>query len=295
MAPAPGGVEPDVTIPVFARVHLAHAVVQHIAEECGVDLLHLKGPALLPGLRPPGRKSTDVDVLVRPSHFDRLQEGLRTRGWEPVTQLGTGSAFGHAANWWHPHWGYADLHAHWPGATVSPEATFAALSEGSFGHPIAHVPCPVPSRTGQILVLLLHAARSAGSTDPEHAWHAQSFEQRAAVSALAVRLGAEVALASALGDLDAHRGDRSYALWRFYREGGGRIDEWRARYRAADSSSARLRLVGSAARVNRDYLALQLGHVPSRAEVRRAQLARIVKLGREAVRALMSPFRTPRR
>ena len=32
-------------MPIAARVHLAHAVVQHVAESVGVDLLHLKGPA----------------------------------------------------------------------------------------------------------------------------------------------------------------------------------------------------------------------------------------------------------
>mgnify|MGYP003374684041 CR=1 FL=1 len=33
-------------IPVLLRVRLAHAVVQAIADECGADLLHIKGPAV---------------------------------------------------------------------------------------------------------------------------------------------------------------------------------------------------------------------------------------------------------
>ena len=52
VAPAQG-----VAMPAFARAHLAHAVVQHLAEREGILLLHLKGPALVPGLRTPGRQS----------------------------------------------------------------------------------------------------------------------------------------------------------------------------------------------------------------------------------------------
>ena len=56
---------PDV-IPVAVRVHLSHPAMEVLAREADVDLLHIKGPALLPGLRPPGRSSSDVDVIVRP-------------------------------------------------------------------------------------------------------------------------------------------------------------------------------------------------------------------------------------
>ncbi len=44
MAPPRSGVATDATIPNFARVHLAHAVVQDVAAAAGVALLHLKGP-----------------------------------------------------------------------------------------------------------------------------------------------------------------------------------------------------------------------------------------------------------
>ena len=280
-------------IPLFARVHLAHAAVQQIAQEAGVPLLHLKGPALLPGLRRPGRLSTDVDVLVHPDGYDRFEDALRGRGWEPYTHLESGSAFEHAANWWHPHWGYVDVHASWPGSTIDAADTFAAFAEDGFDQQIAHVPCPVPGRTAQILVLLLHGARSPGDRDLELPWHRQSEEQRAAVVALAERLGAQVALAAALGDLDAHRDDPAYELWRYFRDGGGRIDEWRARLRAARGVSAKLRVVGSAARVNRDHLRLQLGRPPTRADLRRAQLARLRTLWHEGNRLLMR--RTARR
>ena len=287
--PAP---EPSTTtIPVAARVHLAHAAVQRLAEDAGVSLLHLKGPAVLSGLRPVGRKSSDVDVLVRPGDYTRFERALREQGWAPSSHLETGSAFAHAANWWHPHWGYVDVHAHWPGPTVSPEDVFAAFSEESFDQPIAHLPCPVPGRTAQILVLLLHTARGSNSADLDLAWHAQPEEQRRLVLELGARLGAHVAIAAALGDLDTHRDDTSYDLWRFYREGGGRLDEWRARFRAARTPSARLHVLLFAARVNRDHLAVELGHTPARTEVGRAQLTRVGTLSREAWGLLVGRLR----
>ena len=275
---------PVAALPSFARVHLAHAVVQRVAEDAGVSLLHLKGPALLPGLRRAGRPSSDVDVLVRPGQFEALERELEGHGWTPYSHLDSGSAFGHAANWFHPWWGYADLHASWPGPTVSPEQTFTAFGEDGFDQLIAHVACPVPSRTAQILVLLLHGARSASDDELELAWHQQSQEQRDAVVALADRLGARVALAAALGDLDGHRGDSSHDLWQFYRDGGGRVDEWRARYRAAATPADRRRVLASALRVNRDYLRIQLRRPPTRVDVLRAQLVRVATLVRESGR-----------
>ena len=279
------------TIPHVARVHLAHATVQRIAEQAQVSLLHLKGPAVMPGLRPEGRQSSDVDVLVRPGHFERFEAALRYHGWTPSSHLETGSAFAHAANWWHDDWGYVDAHALWPGPTVSPEEVYAAFAEEGFDQPIAHYPCPVPGRTAQILVLLLHTARGTSDADLDLAWRAQSEEQQRAVLDLAARLGAQVALSAALGGLEEHRGDSSYELWRFYREGGGRLDEWRARYRAASTPSARLRVLLSAVRVNRDHLRGELGHAPTRADVRRAQRRRVARLGREATRAVTDHVR----
>ena len=239
----PAGEAAPLAIPAFARVHLAHAVVQHLAEREGIRLLHLKGPALVPGLRPPGRQSGDADVLVHPDDWSRTEQLLRTSGWEPKTRLSSGSAFQHAANWWHPHWGYLDLHALWPGPTVSAEDTFAAFSEDGLDIEIAHHPCPAPSRTAQILVLLLHGARSTSDHDLRRTWHDQSPEQRQQVLALADRLGARVALAAALGNLGDFRADPSHDLWRFYRQGGSRVEEWRARIKATPGLLGKLRVV----------------------------------------------------
>lgn len=271
------------SIPVAARVHLAHAVVQHLAESAGVDLLHIKGPALLPGLRPPSRGSTDVDVLVRPSHLHRLIAALEGAGWSKRTDFATGSVFAHAANWWHDDWGWVDVHVHWPGVRLEPEIAYAVWSADAELHPIAHVPCPVPNRTAQLLVLVLHAARSTDRADVDYAWSRADDEQRAAARRLARTLDAEVALAAALGELEQFRHDPSYALWHHLSEGGvSRVAEWRARFRAAPGARARARLVAQVVRVNRDHLGLELGRPPTRREVRQRQLLRVQRAWAEA-------------
>ncbi len=261
--------------PIAARVHLAHAIVQKLAEDHAVDLLHLKGPAVLPGLRAEGRHSSDVDVLVRPSHLPRLVEALESVGWEQRTDFATGSAFAHAANWWHDDWGWIDVHTHWPGLGLEPEAAFDVLLRDRVWREIAHWGCPVPDRTAQRLVLVLHAARSRGSGDVDRAWSAATPDEQAAVRALAAELDAEVALAAGIGELELHRRDPSYRLWKFFSQGGSRLDEWVARMAAARTTRARVDLATSALRVNRDHLRMELGRPPTADDVRARQRERV--------------------
>ncbi|MEO5664396.1 MAG: nucleotidyltransferase family protein [Nocardioides sp.] len=263
-------------MPTAARVHLAHAVVQHLAGTAGVELLHLKGPAVSDGLRDPLRTSSDVDVLVRPSHLARLIHVLEAHGWERRTDFATGSPFAHAANWWHDNWGWVDVHVAWPGARIPAETVFDTLAAPRSTKAIAHVECPVPDRTGQRLVLLLHAARSPGTSDKDWAWDRATDDEKAAVRALAAELDAQVALAGALGELHLHTDDPDHQLWLHFSEGNGdRISEWRARLSATRGTRARLRLALDLARVNRDHLRLELGREPTRGDVRRRQRERL--------------------
>ncbi|MDZ5660805.1 nucleotidyltransferase family protein [Nocardioides sp. S-58] len=263
--------------PIAARVHLAHAVVQKLADDHRVDLLHLKGPAVLPGLRAEGRKSSDVDVLVRPSHLDRLVTALESVGFEQRTDFSTGSVFAHAANWWHDDWGWVDVHVSWPGVTLDAEEAFDVLARDSQPHAIAHWPCAVPDPTAQRLVLVLHSARSGGTSDVDHAWGAATPAEQDDVRRLAARLGAEVALAAGIGELELHRGAPTYALWHHFLHGGSRLDEWRARLAAAPTVRAKAALVTAAMRVNRDHLRMELGRPPTRDEVRARQRVRVRK------------------
>lgn len=260
--------------PIAARVHLAHAVVQKLADDRGIDLLHLKGPAVMPGLRAEGRQSSDVDVLVRPSHLARLAEALESVGWEKRTDFATGSVFAHAANWWHDDWGWVDVHVHWPGVTIDAEQAFDVLARTSTTLPIAHRDCRVPDRTAQRLILVLHSARSGGTSDVDHAWLAAEPDEQDDVRTLAAELDAEVALAAGIGELELHRHDPTYRLWKHFAEGGSRTDEWRARMAAATGLRAKARLATAALRVNQDHLRMELGRPPTRDELRERQRVR---------------------
>ena len=274
--------------PVAARVHLAHAVVQKLSDDGGIDVLHIKGPAVLPGLRPAGRLSSDVDVLVRPSHLPRLVDALEAVHFEQRTGFATGSVFAHAANWWHDDWGWVDVHVRWPGVTIDSEKAFAVFARERMARSIAHWDCPVPGRTAQRLILILHEARSGGVPDVEHTWGAATEDERAAVRALAAELGAEVALAAGIGELELHRHDPTYRLWHHFVHGGSRMDEWRARWAAARGPRAKADLLTAATRVNLDHLRMELGRAPTQQEVRDRQRLRLRRATREVARRLRS-------
>ena len=85
----------DRAMPLKVGVRLTHAAVQAIADEAGVDVLHIKGPAVHPSLLatveeegpdgetvvvPRDRGSIDADVLVRPRHVVRLLDAMRDDG-----------------------------------------------------------------------------------------------------------------------------------------------------------------------------------------------------------------------
>lgn len=267
--------EAEATAPVSARVHLAHAVVQRLAEVRAVDLLHLKGPAVLPGLRAADRHSSDVDVLVRPQHLVRLVEGLESIGWEQRTDFATGSVFAHAANWWHDDWGWVDVHVNWPGISLDADDAFDVLARDAIDLPIAHRACPVPGRTAQRLILLLHSARSGGTVDVDLPWQQATAAEQDDVRRLAVELGAEVALAAGIGELELHRDAPTYALWHHFVHGGTRWQEWRARLAAARGVRAKTELLTSAMRVNRDHLRMELGRPPTRQDLRARQVLRV--------------------
>lgn len=213
---------PDLpTLPVALRVHLAHATVEAIAADAGADVLHIKGPATDPALRPKGHTSTDADVLVRPSHLDRLFASLLRHGWQEVKPLTSGGLVQHSSNWFHGELGQLDVHVRFPGIQIAPERAFDVLWRGRESHEIAHRPCTVPSITAQRLILLLHAARRLPhhQDDVKVGWTQASPETKAEVMALARELDAEVALSVVTGNLQDFRDRPEYDLWRLYADG----------------------------------------------------------------------------
>lgn len=264
-----------------ARVKLAHAVVQRVADLAGVDILHIKGYALDPELRYEGRASRDVDVLVRPAQVASLLAALRRSGWQDYASFASGSAFEHSWTLWHETWGFADVHRFFPGITAEPGLAFRVLWRDRMTTDLAGFTCQVPGIAAQTLILVLHSApranRERGRQDLAVAWDEAPPERRDAVRALAAELRAEVGFAAALGGLEDYRDRPEYDLWKVLSEGGTRIEEWRARVAAAPGLAAKARLVLRAPLVNVEHLEHTLGHRPARWEIAREFVARPVR------------------
>ena len=268
-----------VDVPLPVRVELAHAAVQVLADDAGVDVLHIKGPAVHPGLRTSAHFGTDVDVIVRPSGVDALMAALAEHGWQIETTFDAGSAFDHAANLFHDSWGLLDVHRHYPGMDRDPAHAFDRLWSGRGSVELGHVPCAVPEPLAQSLVLLLHAARTphTGGDHPDVApnWTDRTAQDRERIRELAADTGATVALAAATGHLDEYHGDPEAAVWEVFVHGGDRLDEWSARFRAARGPRAKASVAWRSLRVSRYYLGQKLGHAPTRTELAAESLRRV--------------------
>lgn len=275
-----------VPIDTRLRVHLAQATAQYLADQADVHVLGVKGPAVDPSLRPSTtfttadgleetraalRASSDADVLVRPSHVDAYMRVLQQHGWRIVTHFDTGSAFEHAASMWHDKLGYIDVHRRFPGITIDAAEAFDLLWADHIVKEVAHVACAVPAVEHQRLIMLLHAARggSRGASDTQLLWDEASEQTRARTHQLAERFGAQVALAAATGRLDDYADDPTADLWRVFALGEEptRLQEWRARFRAAPTPAAKARIAAKSLLVNTDHLSMKLGRPVSRSEV----------------------------
>ncbi len=265
--------------PLVARVRLAHGVVQVIADSVGADLLHLKGPAFEPRFRS-GSVSVDADVLVRPSHLERLVAAMRDHSCEQLTTFETGSAFEHAENWHHPGVGSIDLHRKWPGATVDPELAFDILWEHRRATWLAHRRCASLDESGQLAVVVLHAARSnvGGRGIGLPPWEGADEELRCRTRALVARLGAQLAFSVGIGELDAVRDDPGFELWAsFYDENQwDKLSEWHGRLRSASGARAKARVTAKLVTVNRLHLRMSLGREPTARDIASAWLRRWV-------------------
>lgn len=278
-----------IKVPWGVRVQLGHAAIQVAAERCGADLLHIKGYALDETLMWQGRSGSDVDVLVRPAHVDGLVSALEKGGWRRTMSFEAGSPFGHLLSLRHDDWGNADVHRLFPGLGPDPAVVFDVLWRDREARRIAGVDCPVPSLAAQALVLMTHAARSRNNpraqSDVEVVWGDASAQRRADIAALVAELGAEVAFAAAIGDLDQYRDRPDYLLWKVVSQGGTRLEEWRARVRAAGSPAAAVVVMLQAPLVNVEHLAALLGRPPTRVEIVKEFFARPLRGLREQVRA----------
>jgi len=276
-------------IPLLLRTRLAHATLQAIADDCGADILHIKGPAVDAALLPAKdeapadataeeaaipRLSQDADVLVRPAHLKRFLAALTRYGWIGKTRLYSGGVVEHSVDWWHPELGGVDLHVRFPGIRLAPERAFADLWRDRTSTEIAHRACHVPTVDAQRLVLLMHAARNGGPASPDvgPCWTNATPAEQERVSELAAALGAQVALAGATGGLDEHADRPEYDLWRLLGEGGADVFQlWLAFVKAAPTPLDRMRAILYAVRVKAERVDLTLQRHATPIEVVRNQ------------------------
>lgn len=276
-------------MPLSVGLRLGTAALQVIADDCGVDLLHIKGAAVDESLlelvadtdpdtglilqRPQPRSSVDIDVLVRPSQVERLFAAMREHGWVMAYRFEDGSAFEHASTWLREGLASADVHRTFPGIGADPEAAFDRLWSDRSTLVIAGYPCQVPSLAAQRLILIVHAVRGGdlAGGDIRRAWGAATPDQRTAVDALAAQVHAEVALAAGTGRLEQHRGSREYPLWHMLSTGNtSRLALWSARVRAQPNLWAALRVAVWLVVPKPGRLRRSLGRDPNPGELARA-------------------------
>ncbi|WP_353808038.1 nucleotidyltransferase family protein [Agromyces sp. SYSU T00194] len=279
MPERPGGVDVR-EVPWPVRLRLGHAAIQRVADGVGVDVLHIKGLTVARELRPSGTRGSDVDIIVRPSHVERLDRAMRASGWVLYSTFRSGSPFGHAQTYSHESWGYIDLHRFFPGLEASPARSFERLWSDREFIELGGWSCAVPDLTGQALILVLNDARAAGGSrsDTAVSWKNANAMRRNEIMKLVKELDAEVAFAAATGGLEQYRDRREYQIWKIASEGGSRTAEWRARVRAAPSFGAAVRLTARAPLVNVDRLTHRLGRRPTRPEVA-AEFVRRIRRG----------------
>lgn len=276
-------------MPLLAGVPLAAAALQVIADDVGVDLLHVKGASVdevllqqvsvtdpetgKVHLRAVPRSSVDADVLVRPSHVAKFFAAMSAHRWTMVYRFKDGSAFEHASTWIRPGVCHADIHRSFPGIGLDRERAFDVLWAVRGTTFMAGQKCPVPNLPAQRLILILHAVRGGELSSPDirRAWGDASTAERAEVDALAASLDAEVALAAATGRLEEHRDAREYLLWRALSTGNtSRATMWLARVKAQPNPWTAIRTAYHLIAPKEGRLAHELGHVPGPMEVARA-------------------------
>ena len=70
-----------------------------------------------------------------------------------------------------------------------------------------------------------------------------------------------------MGGLEQYRGDRDYLLWLSVSQDVPHYIQWIGRLQSATTLRDKLRTLKNIFLVNKDHLAMQLGHTPTRAEV----------------------------
>lgn len=254
--------------PAALHVRLAHACVQWIADSAQVRLLHIKGHAVDDDMRVLRGGGSDVDIVVAPSELPRFEAALKAAGWTLYTTFRSGSVFGHAATYYHPTWGTADVHRWIPGLDRDPQTSFEYLWADRLTRVLGGLPCAAPSDDHHRLILLLHAARNGDrrGTDFHLGWGDVDAVRRRRIKNAAYAMGGHVPFTLVTTDAAFVPG-RHARLWAAVVTNRGTTEQWVARFRDASSLREVGMLVGDALKANQDHLGLKLGRRPSRSEL----------------------------
>lgn len=288
---------PAQILALHSGVELGHAWVQQLADDLGIRVLFLKGPALAhQGLRDE-HVSSDVDVLVEPAGFDRLCHEILSRGWRerPAPLIGKLTSV-HSRTLLHDRWPCdIDVHRHYPGMLTEPASAFDALWAQRDRLMLAHSACAVPNRAANIIVLALHSLRGT----ERQARHAAELEhlrrvpltpaERSVLAELATQTGTTVTLFDVLTEMGVP------VVADPLEQHSARARRWRERVRSGSYGSyfwfaalrdargvERLRIAGEAVWPNRRDLLL------SRPETVDTALGRMAARGRRWARGARS-------
>lgn len=244
-------------VPLRARVLLAHARIAALAADIGLQALHVKGYAALPGAYDSHRTSTDVDVLTQPAEARRLLDALQSEGWELVTDFAHGSIFEHAATLRHVQLGYVDVHRHFPGIGLPAQEAFDLLWRDHGVRVRAGHPLPVPCLVHQRLLVLIHASRdpSRRRSDMDALLRLTDHDGWEAMRRAAREFHAEAAWEAATDEPLGDDPDR-VALYRAMSGGARDADLFALRWKTTKNVRDKAALVLKTLPVNRAHLSM---------------------------------------
>lgn len=270
-------------VPLALRIRLSHAYFQYLADRHGIDILHVKGYAFAQEVYRAGRSSSDVDLLVRPEHIQKLIEVAQQDGWEILARFETGSIFEHAMTLYHGTWGLVDIHRYFPGIGDSQGSAFEALWQQRRTRLIAHFPCVLPSLIDSRIFVVVHGARSDSRYNADIGFLKQtlSADDWEDMRRRLPEIGAEIAFAAAFHELDTFKSHPDYLLWKSVSEETSAFIRWKARFQHAQGVQGKIKVLRSILFVNRDHLAMELGHTPSKQEIRQKFFSRFSGIGRK--------------
>jgi len=219
-------------------VLLGHALVASLADNLGIRVFFIKGPAsVLQGLRE-ARQSADVDAFVEPARLEGLLEGLRERGWREWPVDPDGRTFPkHSITVHHPEWPCCiDIHFRFPGMERPPRDCFESLWANTETMSLAGQWLRIPAKELGVLFLALHALRSPALPACQHELeYLTDLTVREALSEELLELaGATGSLAAIQPFLEGLLPTTTSVVW------PEPSTEWRNRVAAQEPGSARL-------------------------------------------------------